>query len=245
MHAASATGRLIVFEGAEGAGKSTQLRRLAEWIAGREGATERERNVIGVREPGGTPLGDEIRRHLLDPVADITPRAEALLFMASRAQLVEREIRPALVRGATVLLDRFFLSTYAYQCAGRGLPMEEVRTANRLATDGLIPDLTLLLTLPVQHGLARAEQRGERDRMERADDDFHRRVAEAFERFATPEWQHDHPECGPIVVVDAAGTEAEVFERVLRELNRRWPVSFPQGIHSGVAGASTRGDASS
>src|SRR4051812_23650284 len=109
-------GRVIVFEGAEGAGKSTQLRRLAEWlIAG--GTT-----VVSVREPGGTPIGDEIRRLLLDPTSDIAPRAEALLFMASRAQLVERVIRPAVERGDVVLVDRFFLSTYAYQGAGRGLP---------------------------------------------------------------------------------------------------------------------------
>src|SRR5437868_1570878 len=102
-------GRLIVFEGAEGAGKSTQLRLLSEWMSG-QGST-----VIAVREPGGTIVGDEIRRLVLDPSSDIVPRAEALLFMASRAQLVEREIRPALTSGFVVLVDRFFLSTYAYQ----------------------------------------------------------------------------------------------------------------------------------
>src|SRR5512142_3498939 len=100
-------GLLIVFEGPEGAGKSTQLRLLAESL-GANGA-----NVVAVREPGGTVVGDEIRRILLDPHSDIVPRSEALLFMASRAQLVEREIRPALDGGAVVLLDRFFLSTRA------------------------------------------------------------------------------------------------------------------------------------
>lgn len=220
-------GRLIVFEGAEGAGKTTQLRHLAEWLGARGEV------VVGVREPGGTPLGDEIRRLLLDTESDISARAEALLFMASRAQLVEREIMPALARGATVILDRFFLSTYAYQCAGRGLPEEEVRAANRLATNGLVPDLTLLLSLPVGEGLARAERRGERDRMERSADDFHARVAGAFTRFATPDWQATHRECGPIVLVDAGGDEADVFARVLGGLRQRWPTSFPDGVRSG------------
>jgi dTMP kinase len=213
-------GRLIVFEGPEGAGKSTQLKRLAERL-GRRGVT-----VIAVREPGGTPAGDEIRRLLLDPASDIAPRAEALLFMASRAQLVERELRPALDGGATVLVDRFFLSTYAYQGAGRGLPEGEVRAANDIATGGLVPDVTLLLTLPPDEGLARAGRRGGHDRMERAELDFHRRVARAFARFATANWQREHPECGPIVSLDASGTEAEVFARVLGALDEQWPGSF-------------------
>src|ERR1051325_8531880 len=131
---------LIVLEGPEGAGKTTQLRRRGEW------SSAKKKDVITAREPGGTPLGDEIRKLLLDPASDITPRAESLLFMASRAQLVEKEIGPALTRGAIVLLDRFFLSTYAYQVAGRGLPHEDIVAANRLATDGLRPDATLLLT---------------------------------------------------------------------------------------------------
>jgi dTMP kinase len=155
-------GLLIVFEGAEGAGKSTQLKLLAELL------TTRGRDVVAVREPGGTLVGDEIRRLVLDPASDIAPRTEALLFMASRAQLVEREIRPALERGAIVLVDRFFLSTYAYQGAGRGLAHDELRVANALATHGLVPGLTLLIALPVEDGLARALERGEHDRMERA-----------------------------------------------------------------------------
>ena len=205
-----ARGRLIVFEGAEGVGKSTQLRRLASWLE------SGGRVVHALREPGGTPLGDEIRRLLLDPASDITPRAEALLFMASRAQLVETLVRPALDAGHVVLLDRFFLSTYAYQGAGRGLPEREVMEANAVATSGLVPDLTLLFTLPVAEGLARATKRGERDRMERNADAFHHRVAEAFATFATARWQARHPECGPIVNVDASGTEDDVFARVRR-----------------------------
>jgi dTMP kinase len=135
--------------------------------------------------------------------------------MASRAQLVETVIRPALEQGTTVLVDRFFLSTYAYQSGGRGLNAAEIAAANRIATAGLVPDLTVLLRLPVREGLARAARRGAHDRMERADAAFHERVAEAFARFATADWMRAHPECGPIVAVDAAGTPDDVFTRVV------------------------------
>jgi dTMP kinase len=220
-------GVLVVLEGPEGAGKSTQLRLLAESLA------LRGQDVVAVREPGGTIVGDEIRRVLLDPESDIVPRAEALLFMASRAQLVEREIRPALTRGAVVLVDRFFLSTYAYQGVGRGLPSAELRAANAIATTGLIPDVTLLLTMPVSEGLARAASRGERDRMERAELAFHERVANAFATFATPAWQADHPECGEITLIDALGTEAAVAERVGGALSVRWPGIFRSDVQQG------------
>jgi dTMP kinase len=213
-------GLLLVLEGPEGTGKSTQLRRLAEWLSALG------RTVIAVREPGGTIVGDEIRRILLDPVSEIVPRAEALLFMASRAQLVEREIRPALDMGATVLVDRFFLSTYAYQGVGRGLPTEEIRAANAIATTNLVPDLTLLFVMPVEDGLTRAARRGDRDRMERAELAFHERVAGAFQTFATSDWQRAHPECGPILSIDATGTEDVVFQRVVQALHGHWPEYF-------------------
>lgn len=217
-------GQLIVFEGAEGAGKSTQLRLVAEWLVAHGAAPS---SVIAVREPGGTVVGDEIRRLLLDPASDIVPRTEAFLFMASRAQLVEREIRPALDAGATVLVDRFFLSTYAYQGLGRGLPEEELRVANRMATGGLVPDFTVLLALPVEEGLARALRRGGHDRMERAELAFHERVARAFEAFAAKDWQDAHPECGPIELVDGLGGQSTVLDRVLATLRARWPEIFP------------------
>ena len=209
-------GRLIVFEGGEGSGKSTQLRRLSATLAA-SGVSH-----VCLREPGGTPVGTEVRRVLLDRASDIAERAEALLFMASRAQLVEREIRPALARGDVVLLDRFFLSTYAYQIAGHGLPEEEVRAANAFATAGLVPDLTLLLTFPVTEGLARAARRAAaHDRMEAMGEQFHARVAAAFDRYADPEWQRTHPECGPIVPVDARGSEQQVTARVRDALVER------------------------
>lgn len=212
---------VIVLEGPEGAGKTTQIGKLVDHL----GAAGKR--VVAVREPGGTPLGDEIRRLLLHTAADIVPRAESLLFMASRAQLVEHEIMPALEAGSIVLLDRFFLSTYAYQVAGRGLPLEEVGAANRLATAGLRPDLTLLLSLPVNEGLARAATRAAHDRMEGAEAEFHDRVARAFEEFATREWQQAHPEAGPIAVVDARGAVDEVFARVRAALHATWPGTFP------------------
>jgi dTMP kinase len=211
---------LVVLEGPEGAGKTTQVRLVAEWL-GSAGV-----QVVAVREPGGTPLGDEIRRLLLDPASDVTARAESLLFMASRAQLVEREIAPVLAKGLFVLLDRFFLSTYAYQVAGRGLPQEQIGVANRLATADLRPDLTLLLSLPVKEGLQRAKARGPHDRMERAEAEFHERVSSAFEEFCTRDWQAAHPEAGPVVTVDARGSVDEVFARVLAALGKRWPETF-------------------
>jgi dTMP kinase len=217
-----ARGRLVVLEGPDGAGKTTQVRRLVDWLRSRGG------DVVSVREPGGTSLGDEIRRLLLDPASDIVPSAEALLYMASRAQLVTREIEPALARGAVAVIDRFFLATYAYQGAGRGLPEDDLRVANRLATNGIIPDLTILLSMSREEGLARAKARSGHDRMEQADAAFHDRVASAYESFTAPGWARAHPECGPIVLVDASGSEADVFARIVEALYSRWPESFPE-----------------
>jgi dTMP kinase len=210
-------GRLLVFEGGEGSGKSTQLRRLSAFLAARGVAH------ICVREPGGTALGTEVRRVLLDPASDIEPRAEALLFMASRAQLVAREIKPALARGEQVLLDRFFLSTYAYQVGGHHLDEGAVRAANSFATDGLVPDLTILLRFPARAGLERAGRASAHDRMEAMGAAFHERVEHAFVSFAEPAWQAAHPECGPIVSIDAHGSETEVAERVLAAVVPFWP----------------------
>ncbi len=215
-----ARGKLIVFEGAEGAGKTTQLRLLAERLAARG------IDCVGVREPGGTPVGDVIRNLLLDPEASICPAAEALLFMSSRAELVSRELHPGLEAGSVVIVDRFFLSTYAYQVVGRGLPEEDVRAANRLATGGLVPDLTILLDVPVSLGMERADSRGARDRMERSGDDFHGRVSEAFQLFTSKDWQSSHPECGPIVRVDSSGSEETVFGGVAATLIARFPETF-------------------
>jgi dTMP kinase len=215
-----ARGKLVVFEGAEGAGKTTQLRLLTERL------TARGVECTAVREPGGTPVGDVIRDLLLDPQATIAPAAEALLFMASRAELVSRELRPRLKAGSVVIVDRFFLSTYAYQVVGRGLPEPEVRAANLLATGGVVPDITILLDVPVAVGMGRADSRGARDRMERSGDDFHKRVGEAFSKFVSSDWQSAHPECGPIVRIDSTGTEETVFSAVASVLIERFPETF-------------------
>lgn len=211
---------LIVFEGPEGAGKTTQLQKLASRLA----AAGLESVVL--REPGGTPLGDAIRGLLLDAGRVISPAAEALLFMASRAELVEREIDPLLGRGVVVLMDRFFLSTYAYQIAGRGLPEPQVRQANSLAVGGLVPSLTLVIEIPANVGMARADARGVRDRMEILGDEFHSRVESAFAEFTSADWQRQHPECGRIVSVDGRGSEDEVHARVVESLALNLPDAF-------------------
>ena len=213
-------GRLVVLEGAEGAGKTTQIRLLAERL------TTAGISCIAVREPGGTPVGDDIREILLHPEQEITAATEALLFMASRAELIAREILPSFVEGRVVLMDRFFLSTYAYQIFGRGLPEDEIRAANRLATGGLVPDITLLIDVPLVEGLGRADARGARDRMERADDEFHARVGNAFRQFADPKWQHSHPECGPIKLIDGTGDEKTVHQRIVTHLVSAFPQPF-------------------
>jgi dTMP kinase len=215
------TGKLIVLEGPEGAGKTTQAPLVAEWL------NNSGHPAMALREPGGTPIGDQIRAILLDtPDGAVGEAAEALLYMASRAQLVDRIIRPALTLGTIVLLDRFFLSTYAYQVAGRGLPEAEVRAANQLAVGGLVPDLTIMLTIPAEQGMARVARRGAHDRLERADREFHERVSRAFAAFADAEWQRTHPECGPVVAVDAAGDVDAVHRAIVKVLERRWPESF-------------------
>ena len=109
---------------------------------------------------------------------------------------------------------------------GRGLPEEEVRAANRLATGGLVPDLTLLLDVPPREGFGRADARGKRDRMERSGDDFHDRVGNAFRRFVEPAWQHSHPECGPIKLIDATGDEMTVLKRIVSVLTSAFPQPF-------------------
>lgn len=213
-------GRLVVVEGPEGAGKTTQLARLAEWMA------NRGQRLHVVREPGTSQVGREIRRLVLDPQYDVAARTEALLFMAARAELVATELRPRLEAGQTIFADRFFLSTYAYQIHGRGLPEADIVAANGFATQTLVPDLTLLLQLPPATGLERARRRSSHDRMERAGAGFHDRVAAAFARFAQPEWQAAHPECGPIVALSAEGSEDEVFAAILGALAERWPATF-------------------
>ena len=169
-------GRLITFEGVEGSGKSTQLELLRRVLEGRG------REVVVTREPGGTPTGERVRSVLLDPAVELHPRAEALLFAAARAELVEAVIRPALERGAVVLCDRYLDSSLAYQGAARGLGQGPVEEVNRFATGGLLPDLVVLLDLDPASGLRR--RAGALDRIEAQDLGFHRRVRQAFRDLA-------------------------------------------------------------
>ncbi len=169
-------GLYLALEGPEGSGKTTQLGRLAARLRGLG------LEVVEVREPGGTPVGELIRALLANPAhTSLTPEAEALLFAAARAQLVREVVRPALDQGRTVLSDRCVYASLAYQGFGRGLGVEAVWRLNELATGGLLPDLVLLLDLPVEQGLARDAAPGlARDRIEREDVEFHRRVREGY-----------------------------------------------------------------
>src|SRR5207249_5532644 len=171
-----APGLFVVIEGPEGAGKST----LVRWLGGQLRAEGH--HVTTVREPGGTPLAEAARKLALKSRHDRAFGAELFLFLAARADLVERVIRPALEHGQVVIADRFGLSTLAYQVAGRGLPRQDVEAALRVATGGLSPDLTLVLDVPVAVGRQRQQAAGKvKDRIEREDDTFHTRVRERSE----------------------------------------------------------------
>ncbi len=179
-------GVFITFEGGEGAGKTTHIRFLAAAL------TEHGSEVVCLREPGGTAIGEALRAVVLDPAhAEMAPEAELLIYEAARAQIVAQVIRPALERGAVVLCDRFYDSTIAYQVYGRGLPLDFVKQANAFSTGGLVPDRTVLLASngSVQTSLYRATHRDGADRLERAGLDFHARVNEAFLRLAAEDRQ--------------------------------------------------------
>ena len=173
----------ITLEGPEGAGKTTQLRALAEFLRGCG------YDVVTTREPGGTAIGDQIRGVLHDTAnVAMSPTAEMLLYSASRAQLVAEVIRPALAAGRVVLCDRYADSTLAYQGYGRGLDGDMLATLTAIATGGLRPDLTLLLDLDVAHGLARRRDEGEEmNRLDLEALDFHRRVREGYLALAAAE----------------------------------------------------------
>lgn len=176
----SPRGVFVTFEGGDGVGKSTHIRYVANELrrVGRE--------VVCLREPGGTGIGESLRAMVLDPDnGEISSEAELLMYEAARAQLVREVIRPALERGAVVLCDRFSDSTIAYQAYGRGLPLDFVRRANAFATGGIVPDRTILLVLGnTRKSLARATGAGAGDRMEQAGEVFHSRVNRAFLKLA-------------------------------------------------------------
>jgi dTMP kinase len=200
-------GRFVAFEGGEGSGKSTQARLLAE----RWGA-------VLTFEPGATPVGARLREILLSPeTGDLDDRAEALLMAADRAHHVATTIRPALMRGRHVVSDRYVGSSLAYQGHARGLGIEAVAAINAFGTDGLVPDLVVLLVVPEEVASQRMAAAGAPDRLEAAGAEFHRRVAEGYAMLAA----HD-PERW--LAVDGTGTPEEVEARVLAAVATRLPM---------------------
>ena len=189
-----ARGRLIVLEGGEGSGKSTQAALLAAQLG-----------ALLTREPGGTALGERLRPLLLGEAGPLDPMAELLLFNAARAQHCAERISPALQDGRDVVCDRFTASTLAYQGYGRGLPMEDIRRASTLATAGVRADLTVLLDVSLE--VSRRRRTGPTDAIEAAGDEFHERVLEGFRHLA-------RADADTWVVIDGSGSPQQVAELV-------------------------------
>ncbi len=196
--------RFIAFEGADGAGKTTQARLLAAHLRGLG------REVVEVREPGGTQAGEHVRTLLLDSTAPLGARTEALLFAAARAQLVEDVIAPALARGATVIADRFVGSSLVYQGVVRGVGADAVRAINDVGTGGLRPDATVLLAVTAEQAAERRDT-GRADRIEREPIAFHRNVIAAYDDVLASG-------NGRLVRVDGTGDAAIIAARVREAL---------------------------
>jgi dTMP kinase len=202
--------RFITFEGGEGAGKSSNMAFVADWLRAR--GVE----VVCSREPGGTELAEQIRELLLAPAhGEMSDGAELLLIFAARAQHLAEKIQPALAAGRWVLCDRFTDATYAYQGGGRGLSMDKIARLEQLVQDDLRPDLTLLLDLPVAVGMQRAGKRGDLDRIEQQSLDF-------FERIRATYLQRAADAAERIAVVDASCELDAVQQQLQRVLEQRW-----------------------
>lgn len=206
-------GIFITFEGGEGAGKTTHIRFLSEKLR------QHGREVLCLREPGGTNIGEQLRAIVLDPGHDrMADETELLIYEAARAQIVAEVIQPAIARGAVVLCDRFVDSTIAYQVYGRGLSKDFVERANAFATQGVMPDRTILLATggTARRGLVRATHRGGADRLELAGEAFHTRVNEGFLELAQ---MHGNR----IRVVESASRKAATATAIFRELSDLFP----------------------
>jgi dTMP kinase len=200
-------GKFIVLDGPDGAGKSTQIALLQECLQ------RQALEVEVVRDPGGTDIGDQIRAILLDPAnVAMSVRCESLLYMASRAQLYSEKIAPAMAQGKCVICDRWLSSTYAYQAVAGKIGAEVVLQTAQASLERVWPDLTIIVDLPSDVGLDRVG--AERDRMEQKPHDFHQRVRQAFLELA----QRGE---APMAVVDAAGSPADVHERIIKEVTDR------------------------
>lgn len=225
-------GRLIVFEGIEGCGKTTQLHRLRQWL---QQPSQRQFTgdipLVLTREPGGTPLGQALREILLSPDAEhngpadeIHPVTELLLYASDRCQHVMTQLKPELAAGALILCDRYTDSTVAYQGFGRGLDRALIDHLNRIATAGLQSDLTLWLDLDVEQSLSRVRQRGARDRIEQSSIAFHRRVRDGFASLA-------HQDSERIVRIDASVDPNSVAVAVQQVVQQRWQQWQQQSDH--------------
>ncbi|MBE9102355.1 dTMP kinase [Vacuolonema iberomarrocanum] len=225
-------GRLIVFEGGEGAGKTTQLRRSHDWLQASDlgqqlQASGRVTAVMLTREPGGTDVCREIRELLLHPKSieeEICDRTELLLYAADRAQHIDAYLKPYLEQGALILCDRFTDSTVAYQGYGRGLDLPLIHQLNQIATNGLTSDLTLWLDLDVEVGLSRTQKRGDSDRMEKNALAFHQRVRQGFQTLA-----HEHPQ--RITRIDATPDEDMVFDSIKVTLTQHLANWYDLTVH--------------
>jgi dTMP kinase len=204
----------ITLEGPEGGGKSTQMRPLVEFLS------QKGFNVLSLREPGGTPTGDRIRDILLDGKTDVDPRAEVLLFAASRAQIVADVIRPYLDSGGIVVCDRYADSTMAYQGYGRRIDLNLLRQITAFATGNLMPDLTLYLDIDPAQGLLRRNRSGEAlDRLDSETLDFHRRVRAGYLELIAAEphrW----------ITIDASQSSDVVRQRIEQEVLARLEIHF-------------------
>ncbi len=209
-------GRFITFEGIDGCGKTTQFRLLGNSLR------ERGREVIETVEPGGTAIGQQIRRILLDPAsADIQPRTELLLYFASRAQNVDQVIRPALDSGRIVLCDRFTDSTLVYQGSGRGIDTKVVLDLDRIACRGLKPDITILIDIDLETSLTRAKRRNDRvgqseSRIDEESAAFHERVREGYLALARNEPDR-------FIVIDGRGAIGEVAALIREAIREGMP----------------------
>ena len=190
--AKSRPGHFIALEGVEGSGKTTQARLLGERLR------QLGHDPLLVREPGGTPFAEQVRNLLLHEPYELTAASELFLFQASRADLTQRIIRPALAAGRTVIADRFEMTTRTYQGAARGLPMDQVRSAIALATGGVVPDLYIILDATLEEGRARQAAQGKgADRLERESRSFHEAVAAAYAAERGPDVEHVASQGGP------------------------------------------------
>jgi dTMP kinase len=221
-------GVFITFEGIEGSGKSTQISKLAEHLKALN------HPVRLTREPGGTAIGDQVRKILLDSANTmLVPRAELLLYAAARAQHLEELIRPALEAGSVVLCDRFSDATLAYQGYGRGLDIELIRALDRITTGGIKPDLTMLLDIGASAGISRARGRNSRDGLE-SEARFENEALAFHERVRTGYLALAGMEPGRYRVVDASLKPDEVQETIRRIVDGtlselRWPGGTEQG----------------